>query len=296
MNTDTPFYRLFQERPETVFELAGLPVPENPAYRLHAEEVKQTAFRLDGVLQPEPGRDDLPLVFVETQFYPKANFYARWLAAIFLYLYRHPGIARTWRAVAVFPDRAADVGRLIPYEPLLLCGLVHRVYLTELPDDPGASFGTRLARLAVLDATRTVEEARALLALQEQDAQKDLAVDLIETILVYKFPKLSREEIRIMLQLPETDLKKTRFYQEVFREGLIEGREEGREEGRAEGRLQGEQRLVLRLLKRRLGTLDAANQARVQALSADSLGALAEALLDFQTTADLDAWLGAHGA
>ena len=67
MNTDTPFYRLFQERPATVFELAGLPVPENPAYRLHAEEVKQTAFRLDGVLQPEPGRDDLPLIFVETQ-------------------------------------------------------------------------------------------------------------------------------------------------------------------------------------------------------------------------------------
>ena len=66
MNTDTPFYRLFQERPATVFELAGLPVPENPAYRLHAEEVKQTAFRLDGVLQPETGRDDLPLIFVET--------------------------------------------------------------------------------------------------------------------------------------------------------------------------------------------------------------------------------------
>ena len=66
MNTDTPFYRLFQERPATVFELAGLPVPANPAYRFHAEEVKQTAFRLDGLLQPETGRDDLPLVFVET--------------------------------------------------------------------------------------------------------------------------------------------------------------------------------------------------------------------------------------
>ena len=66
MNTDTPFYRLFQERPATVFELAGLPVPANPASRFNAEEVKQTAFRLDGLLQPETGRDDLPLVFVET--------------------------------------------------------------------------------------------------------------------------------------------------------------------------------------------------------------------------------------
>jgi len=53
-------------RPPTVFELAGLPVSANPPYRFHAEEVKQTAFRLDGLLQPETGRDDLPLVFVET--------------------------------------------------------------------------------------------------------------------------------------------------------------------------------------------------------------------------------------
>jgi hypothetical protein len=43
-------------------------------------------------------------------------------------------------------------------------------------------------------------------------------------------------------------------------------------------------------------TPTAAHQARIQALSADCLAALAEALLDFQTTADLEAWLGAHGA
>ena len=82
MHTDTPFYRLFQERPALVFELAGLPVPADLDYRLHAGEVKQTAFRLDGVLRPEAGRDDLPLVFVETQFQHRANFYARWLASI----------------------------------------------------------------------------------------------------------------------------------------------------------------------------------------------------------------------
>jgi predicted transposase/invertase (TIGR01784 family) len=191
----------------------------------------------------------------------------------------------------VFPDRAADSGRLTPYEPLLQYGLVHRVYLAELPGDPGASFGTRLARLAVLDATQTVEEARALLAQQPTEHQRDLAIDLIETILVHKFPQLSRDEIRTMLQLPETDLKKTRFYQEVFQEGLTEGREEGREEGR----LEGEQFLVMRQLKRRLGTLTAAQQTRIQALSPDALCTLAEALLDFQTSADLEAWLQNHG-
>ena len=61
--------RLFQERPATAFELAGLAVPADPAYRMHAEEVKQTAFRLDGVLLPDAGRPDLPVVFTESQFY-----------------------------------------------------------------------------------------------------------------------------------------------------------------------------------------------------------------------------------
>ena len=106
----------------------------------------------------------------------------------------------------MFPDRAADTGRLDPYAPLLACGLLHRVYLSELPDDPDASVGTRLARLAVLDPARTVAAARDLLARQAGDNDRDLAIDLIETSRVYQFPTISRDEIRIMLQLPETDL------------------------------------------------------------------------------------------
>jgi predicted transposase YdaD len=50
-------------------------------------------------------------------------------------------------------------------------------------------------------------------------------VELVETIIVYKFSYLSREEIETMLGLGE--LKQTRVYQEA----LAEGREEGREEG-----------------------------------------------------------------
>lgn len=279
MNTDTPFYRLFQERPPTVFELAGLPVPERPEYRLHAEEVKQTAFRLDGVLLPRRGRLDLPLVFVEAQFYPKADFYARWLASIFLYLFRHPGIALAWRAVVVFPDRATDIGTTVLYEPLLASGLIHRVYLAELPADPGASLGTRLARLTVLDARQAAAEAATLLTNLPPGDPRDQALDLVETVLVYKFPQLTREEIRAMLHLPVTELKQTRFYRDAF----------------GEGRQEGERRLVLRQLERRLGPLDAARRARVESLKGAGLEALGEALLDFQRPADLDAWFSARG-
>ena len=93
-----------------------------------------------------------------------------------------------------------------------------------------------------------------------------------------------------MLHLPETDLKKTRFYQEVF----DEGREEGRDEGREEGREAAEVALLLRLLTRRFGTLSAEHRACLGGLSSDQRGALVEAVLDFTAQSDLDAWLSQH--
>ncbi len=53
MKTDKLFYRLFQDRPALVFELAGLPPEQAAGYVLRAEEIKQTAFRMDGLLVDE---------------------------------------------------------------------------------------------------------------------------------------------------------------------------------------------------------------------------------------------------
>lgn len=117
---------------------------------------------------------------------------------------------------------------------------------------------------------------------QAEGAWADL-VDLVETLLVYRLPKLSREEIRVMLNLVDVDLKQTRFYQEVFAEGIQEGRQEGRQEESTS--------LILRLLRRRFGGLDVAQVARIQRLPLAQAEALAEALLDFQAPADLTAWL-----
>lgn len=83
-----------------------------------------------------------------------------------------------------------------------------------------------------------------------------------------------------MLGLINTDLKQTRFYQEVF--------SEGRQEGRREESVQ----LALRLLQRRLGVLLAlAHEQRIRRLSLEQAEALIEALLDFQTPDDLGTWL-----
>ena len=110
-------------------------------------------------------------------------------------------------------------------------------------------------------------------------SERDWILDWVETILVYKFPKLSREDIRMMLDLKDPDLKKSRFYQEVY----AEGREEGRH-GEALA-------LILRLLRRRLGTLPAGAEERIAALSVPRIEALGEALLDFARPADLLDWL-----
>jgi Domain of unknown function (DUF4351) len=72
-------------------------------------------------------------------------------------------------------------------------------------------------------------------------------------------------------------------------------RELAKQEGRVEGEQIGEQRegqrLVLRQLNRRFGEIDVSIIERVRLLSTERLEALAEALLDFSTLADLEAWL-----
>jgi hypothetical protein len=63
-----------------------------------------------------------------------------------------------------------------------------------------------------------------------------------------------------------------------------------REQGREEGQLT----LLLRQLARRCGPLSAATTARVQQLDAARLLDLADALLDFRSADDLEAWLTTH--
>jgi len=143
----------------TLFELAGLPVPPAGAYRCGAVEVKQAAFRLDGLMQPGDDDEDLPLVVVETQFRTEKHFYARWLAAIFLYLYRHK-VRRPWRAVVVYPERATATNPGPAHAPLEQTGLLYRVYLRDLIDGRASSPGVRIARMVVLDDAKTGVEAR----------------------------------------------------------------------------------------------------------------------------------------
>jgi transposase len=77
--------------------------------------------------------------------------------------------------------------------------------------------------------------------LSDPTVLRDL-INLIETIIVYKLPQKSREEIAAMLNLSE--LRQTRFYQEVKQEGLEEGLEQGKQEGERQAKLEAIRRMI----------------------------------------------------
>ena len=222
MRTDSIFYELFAAYPASFFELLGLPAEEARAYRFDSVEVKQTAFRIDGVFLPLGEDSELPVIFAEIQFQSDRNLYKRLFSEIFLYL-RHEGSNPVWRAVVVFAKRSYEPTETANYQPLLDSPLVSRLYLEELEKEEGP-LGVEMVRLVVESESDAPQHARQLLnrAQQLNDAeQRREIVDLIETIVLYKFPRMSREEIETMLGL--NDLKQTKVYQEALEEGREEG-------------------------------------------------------------------------
>ena len=176
------------------------------------------------------------------------------------------------------------------YQPLLESPWVKRVYLEDLKERTDLTPGLQLMQLIVAEPESAVSQAQTLLTVRggpAADPDWRGWLDLIETMVVYKLPYLSREEIQRMLHLPEVELKQTRFYQDVFAEGRVEGRTEGQQ--------QGEAALVLRQLRRRLGAMPAEAESRIRALPVAELEALGEALLDWRTPAELMAWLQRQG-
>jgi predicted transposase YdaD len=102
---------------------------------------------------------------------------------------------------------------------------------------------------------------------------------MISTIVVYKFTHLSRQEVEAMLG---TRLQETRVYQEAKQEGIEKGIERQRS-------------LILRLLNRQVGKLSKQQKSSIDRLSLDQLEGLNEALLDFDTIADVESWLNEKG-
>jgi predicted transposase/invertase (TIGR01784 family) len=277
MKRDSLFYRLFQNSPSLLFDLLENPPDNASDYRFDSVAVKEPTFEIDGVFLP-PDSNGV-IYFCEVQFQKKNSLYERVFGESFLYFYRNRELYSDWQAVVIYPSRSIEQSNTHPYRALLNCDQVHRVYLNELGEIQQLPLGVALMVLTTLEEEQAPEEARALLARTQQEIPEPAAsrtiIEIISTIMVYRFTNLSRQEVDAMLGLQLSD---TRVYREA--------KEEGRQEG--------ESALILRLLKRRIGSVDEALAARIQGLAIEQLEALGDALLDFTELNDLLLWLNRH--
>ena len=299
MKTDKLFYRIFLNQPGLLAEL--LPgIPPDCQFDYSAPVIKEQEFRHDGILTPVENDPNLPLVFLEAQMQPDTDFYGRYFAEIYLYLKQYK-IIRPWRGLLILKSRRHDLGSEIPYQ-FQLDNQVQRLYLQDLLHQNPLSPNLALLQLIILPKTKTVQAAQNLLESSKGQAEFRQKLDLVEAILVNKFPNLSLEEILKMLDLKTADITQTRFYRDVFQLGRQEGEQKGRQEGEQKGRQEGEQKgrqegelnLIIRLLNRRLGVVTPNQENQIRSLSLPGLEALGEALLDFTNPTDIDTWLNTH--
>jgi len=235
VKTDTIFYSLFQAFPSIFFELIDRSPIEAATYEFTSREIKQLAFRLDGLFLPKTNNSEKPLYVVEVQFQPDEDLYYRLFGELFLFLrqYKPP---HPWRIVVIYPTRSIEIAQTSQFGELLTLNRVRRIYLDELGEAAESSLGVGVVKLVIEPedtagelAKRLIEQARQQLT--DETTQRDL-INLIETIIVYKLPQKSREEIEAMLGLSE--LKQTKVYQEALEEGKQLGVEEGKEQAKLE--------------------------------------------------------------
>ncbi|MBC1239033.1 Rpn family recombination-promoting nuclease/putative transposase [Nostoc sp. 2RC] len=236
MKTDSIFYRLFQEFPSIFFELIGNPPETANIYQFASVEIKQTAFRIDGVFLPIPDEKS-PIYFVEVQFQPDTEIYLRLISEISLYL-RQNQRKNPWRGVVIYPTSDIDIGKKEDFIEFFHSQRIRVIYLDELGSTASLPIGIATIKLIIEDEDTAISTARELInrtqqAVDLQLPQKQL-LELIETILVYKFPQMSQKEIEAMFGLSE--LKQTRVYQEA--------REEGEQKGRIQAKLEAVPKLL----------------------------------------------------
>lgn len=262
-----------------LFELLANPPSNAEEYRFDSVAVKEPKFEIDGVFLPPESENPGVVYFCEVQFQRDEKLYERVFAESYLYFYRNRERFRNFQIVIIYPSRHLEQVDIVPYGSQLNSPQVTRVYLDELGDIRSLPVWVALMVLTTVDEEQATPEARNLLFRSQQEApqtENRAIMELITTIMVYKFEDKSQREIEEMLGIT---LQQTRVYREI--------KEEGREvEARS---------LILRQLTRRVGELPQEVRSQVESLSLEQLENLGEALLDFTSMTDLNSWLAGLG-
>jgi predicted transposase/invertase (TIGR01784 family) len=223
MKTDSFINHFFREFPGVFFTLIGEDEKKARKYKFTSVEVKEQAFRFDGVFLPKTKDDDI--YFVEAQFKKEKDFYPRFFGESFVYL-RQNQPKNNWRAVVLFPTKAADPGIHPHYQEFFESGRLLRLYLIELPKEQLEKFPLNLFRIILnskQNAVFTVKSIVRQLPSQISTRKKQEAIiQMLVNLLMNKLPELSVKEIMKMVEPILSDIKKSRAYQEIAHERATE--------------------------------------------------------------------------
>jgi predicted transposase/invertase (TIGR01784 family) len=270
MRRDTIFYQLFTQFPALLFELVPNPPPNFADYIFNSVEVKETSFRIDGVFLP-PDSNGI-IYFCEVQFQKDDLLYERLNSEIAIYSYRNRNKFYDWRAVVIYPSRSVEQEKLATVSEIISSERITRIYLDELSIIGQLPIGLELMLLTTLADEQAVTKAKILIQQSQQRPDSRVIIDIVSTIMVYRFTNLTRTEVETMIGIT---LQETRVYQDA----------------KAEGRQAEGQSLVIRQLSRQFGDLSPEANAAILDLTLEQLEDLSEALLDFQELTDLMSWL-----
>lgn len=124
-----------------------------------------------------------------------------------------------------------------------------------------------------------IKAAQTLVAMRQG---VDGLLEFVETILIYKLKTLSREEIERMFTLG--DLRQTKVYQEAKQEG----RQEGRQEGEQRGKIMALREILYRQIACKFGSVPDSTSTKLEQLSLEQLGVVAEAIIDVSSLEELE--------
>ncbi len=229
MKLDSFFYWFFSAFPDAFFTLIGEDQRKARRYRFSSIEVKEQAFRFDGVFLPVSPKERI--YFVEAQFGKKQDFYLRLFAEVAIYI-RQKKPNQRWRAVVIFPDEKSDPGITHHYEEFFASGRLLRIYLNKLPEKYLRRLPLNLLKIISASEQNVLPAVRKLtrqLPQQVRDRKPlESIVNFLVNLILSKIPKLSLKESPKMLEpiIGFAKVRKSRFYQDVAAEERSEQKKE----------------------------------------------------------------------
>jgi predicted transposase/invertase (TIGR01784 family) len=160
---DSIYYQIFKRFPGLLFEFVDDRPQQAQNYRFESVEVKETAFRIDGVFLPPEGTTPRIIFFAEVQFQKDEALHHRLFTESMMYLNRNQSQYDDWYCVVIFPSRNLEPSDKKTHRIFLNSNQVQRIYLDELGTPNTLPVAINLMQLTIASEKAMAEQARLLI-------------------------------------------------------------------------------------------------------------------------------------